>query len=734
MSQLPTIRLGDVSIYTGRNIHCGFPAIAGGVECVPVPSADTIAAAQRSLIRLLPELASAEFVPAPDLSSLASDAPAALGATLAWLTAQLQNLGNGCVSEVGISRAAAGGVIALSGYQIPEVAAQAMQLATALIAACCAAVVPALESGLQQSLDGFLELARSRHFDVQTHAVVSAARARNIPHYRLCSAARFVQLGQGVHLQHIYETVSDRTSEAGAKIAHNKVATNQLLRNVGVPVPAQIAVTTFEQAAAAAEQFGYPVVVKPTHGLQTRGVTVGVKNARELMSALQAAAGVRLGGVLVEKFVPGYHHRLTVIDGRLVTAVKWIPAHVVGDGVHTVEELIAIVNRAPRRGDAHGYAFDFGRQWARLAPNPEMSRMLNAQDYGYSSVPPPGRIVRLHGTATVASGGDGVDVTDQVHPEVREMAELIARAFKLDTVGVDYLTDDVAHSYRNDGGAVCEVNACPGFQGHFLIGVDREKILDALLQRDFPAGQTGRVPVVAIAESARAGTVARMVAHLLEASGKTTALAYSGGVTISTRRIRTDDSAGGERARAVMFDPRVEAAVLELSCASLLATGMPVDSCDVGAILEVDGAHRRRDGVTTVDEWGALKSLVTQSASRYAVLNADDANCVSIAARLLHVPICWVSARADNLVVKSHRDANGMTVTIEGEGGDAAIVMAEGAQRQRIATLRDLVPVENAAARTGDAMFAVAIACALGLAHADIQAGLATFRDDRRVD
>ncbi|MCE9640664.1 MAG: ATP-grasp domain-containing protein [Betaproteobacteria bacterium] len=694
-------------------------------------SIDRIAALPPYFSQVLPELAGTGFLPALERARLPPEPPAALGMTLAWLTAQLQNAGCGCVNDAAYARAANGDVLALSGYQVPEVAAQAMQLACAFIAAGWEALDPArlVRAGhpaLQQNLANFLQFARGMHLDVQTYSIVNAARERDIPHYRLCSSARFMQLGQGVHLQHIHETVSDRTSEAGAKISHNKIATHHLLRGLGLPTAQQIPVATFEQAAATAAQIGYPVVVKPSHGLQTRGVTVGVRNGQELKVAFQTATDAGLGSVLIENLVSGFHHRLLVIGGRLVAAVRWIPAHVVGDGIHTIDELLAIANRDPARGDGSGFEFDFGKKRVRMAPNPEMTRMLAAQGLDYSSVPSQGRHVQLHGVNTIASGGDGVDVTEEVHPDVREMAEFIAQAFKLETVGIDYLSADVSRTYRNGGGAVCEVNACPGFQGHLLVGCDRNRILGALLQRDFPEGQTGRVPTVAIAGSPRAATVTRMVAHILEASGKTTALAYSGGVTVGTRPMRDEDSAGGPRARAVMLDPRVEAVVMELGSASLLAVGMPVDSCDVGAVLDVEFAQPRQDGIDLAETLAAAKSLVLKAASRYAVLNADDARCVSMAAEL-QVPICWVAVNPDNPVLRKN-SGNAMTATLAG-AGVTEIVITRGAVRQCAIPVSE---ISTGSTRMAEALFAVAIACALDIPCEIIKAALKSFLRDKR--
>ena len=732
----PPFRLSRTQLFAGLNIHCGFPAIAGHIEYIAGSAAltvDAITALQPYLLNVAPELSTEAYLPPLATLELPHDPFSALGLTLAWLTAGLQNLANACVSDIAIDGTANENVVALSGYQLPEVAAQAMQLACAIVTAGLQSPAPGASAGnsksaLKKNLANFLSIARTWHFDVATHTMVSAAGNRNIPHYRICPSARFVQLGQGVHQRHVFETISDRTSEAGAKIAHNKIATHHLLRALGIPTAWQIPVATFEQAVQATGALGFPVVIKPSHGMQSRGVTVAVRNQQELKAAYQVAVEAGLGGILVETFVPGYQHRLFVIDGRLATVVKWIPAQVVGDGTHSVEQLISIANQDPKRGGSYGHNFDFGKTLAKMTPNAEMDRWLATKGYSYSSIPANKEVVRLHGTFTMASGGDGIDVSAHVHPDVRAMAELIARAFKLDAVGIDYLSDDVSRSYRSGGGAVCEVNACPGVQGHWAIGIDRRKIIGALLDSYFPEGKTGRVPTIAIAQSPGSAAVACMVAGMLEASGKTTALAFSGGVYIGACKVRDEDSAGGGRARAVMQDPRVEAAVLELGCSGLLESGMPVDACDVAAVLGVESGSPGQVGMDSSKALAALKLLVPRTASRLVVLNADDAHCVSMDKHLRHVPICWVSLNPDNPVIIAHAGAKGITTTLSGTGENAEITIAAGPQRKCIARIGDLPADCRDAEHATVALFAAGIACALDIPIKDIRSGLESFQ------
>jgi len=212
-------------------------------------------------------------------------------------------------------------------------------------------------------------------------------------------------------------------------------------------------------AVRAAKRIGFPVVLKPLAGNHGRGVSINLKTAEEVETGFNKA---REHGrtIIVESYIEGFDHRLLVVNGELVAAAKREPGHVVGDGKHTIAELVDIVNEDPRRGVGHEKVL------TRLELDHQAERLLTKLGYDQDTVPEEDEIVYLRSTANLSTGGTAVDVTDIIHPDNREMAIRSIKAIGLDIGGVDFLTNDISLSHREAGGAICEVNAGPGFRMH----------------------------------------------------------------------------------------------------------------------------------------------------------------------------------------------------------------------------------------------------------------------------
>ncbi len=725
------LTLTKLRVYIGTNLHCGFAAAAAQLELAALPAvaiSDWLAALGPALTKLLPQLATADTLPAFERLRLPADPQNAACMVMAWLCGRLQNMAGAEITEpqIACARDANNRLLALCGYEVAEVAVDAMQLACAMLQAT--SQVESVRRGdwppaLRSQLGAFEQSASLWHLDLSTRALVDAARKRNIPAYRISPPARFVQLGQGIRQHHIFETESERTAVTGSKLSHNKVAASHLLRQLGIPTPLQGVANTIESARAIAAQFGFPLVVKPSHGMQGIGVSVDVRNPQELTAAFDAVVAARCGDVVIEKYVPGDDYRLLVINGRLVAAARLIPACVIGDGEHTIEQLLATVNRDPRRGTG------FRKLLNRIVWNAESARVLASQGCTAADIPARGHQVFLCKTANIATGGTAVDVTGEVHPEVRAMAELIARAFKLDVTGIDYLTHDIARPYRDGGGAVCEVNACPGLRAHWCASGGRDEISEVILDQHFPGDANGRIPVVAITGSWGKTTTARMVARIFECAGLTTALACSDGVSVGARIVREGDSAGGAPARAVLLDPDAEAAVLEIARGGLIKVGMPVDQCDVATVLNVGFNHIGQDGIDSIAALAAVKALVTRAATRQVVLNADDPHCVAMAAQTAGVPVCWVSPNPENPLIRSQVAIGGMAATLTGTGNNAHICIRRGALQEPVISIAEMPSTMQGILRINaiNALFAAATASALGISIETIRAGLASF-------
>ena len=435
-----------------------------------------------------------------------------------------------------------------------------------------------------EARDQFIRFAQRRALGPSTASLVRAAEQRGIPWLRLNDQS-LVQLGHGKFQQRIQATVTGRTPHIAVELASDKEETNKILAGLGLPVPQQELVQSEREATRAARRIGFPVVTKPYNGNHGRGISIRLTTDEEVAQGFLVAKE-HSRSVIVETFLEGDDHRLLVVNGELVAATRRTPGHVVGDGVHTVTELIAKVNQDPRRGVGHEKVL------TRLELDAQAHKMLDRAGITADSVPQPDQVIYLRSTANLSTGGTATDVTDVIHPDNREMAERAVRAIGLDVGGVDFLSKDITESYRAIGGGICEVNAAPGFRMHVAPseGTARDvavPVIDML----FPSGASARVPIAAITGTNGKTTTARMLAHLTKMAGFTPGLTTTDGVYIDGQRTVPGDMTGPVSARMVLADPQIDIAVLETARGGLLRAGMGVNEVNVGAVLNVQADH-----------------------------------------------------------------------------------------------------------------------------------------------
>jgi cyanophycin synthetase len=464
-------------------------------------------------------------------------------------------------------------------------------------------------------------------------------------------------------------------------------------------------------------------VIKPLDANHGRGVSIDLSDA-ETVAVAFANARQHSRTVLVESFIRGFDHRLLVINGDLVAASKRVPGHAVGDGKHTIEELVAIVNTDPRRGIGHEKVL------TRLEFDHQADRLLAMRGYERTSVPPEGDVVYLRSTGNLSTGGTAVDVTDEVHPDNREMAIRAARAIGLDVAGVDFLTTDITKSFHETRGAICEVNAAPGFRMH--VAPSEGKPRDAagpVLDMLFPPGSPSRIPIAAITGTNGKTTTTRMTAHIMKMAGHNVGLTTSDGVYIDGHLSVPGDMTGPTAARMVLRDPKVDVAVLETARGGLLRSGMGYRRATVGAVLNVAADHLGLRGIETVEELARVKRTVIEVADDTAVLNADDPLCLKMADYTKAEHLCYVTMNPRHALVRAHIAAEGRAVALEeGMSGHMITIYDQGRHLPLMWT--HLIPATvdgKATHNVQNAMFAAAIAYSMGIKLDDIRQGLSTF-------
>jgi cyanophycin synthetase len=570
--------------------------------------------------------------------------------------------------------------------------------------------------------DEFIRFAQRRALGPSTMSLVRAAEERRIPWIRL-NEQSLIQFGHGRFQQRIQATITSRTSHIAVELASDKEETNGILAHLGLPVPRQRLVQRADDAVAAAERIGYPVVVKPFNANHGRGISIHLTTAEQVLTAFEVARE-HSRSVIVESFITGEDHRMLVIDGELVAVSKRVPGHVVGDGLHTIDELVDEVNRDPRRGIGHEKVL------TRLAFDHQAETILANRGYTRETVPAAGERVFLRSTGNLSTGGTATDMTDMVHPDNVEMAVRAVKAIGLDVGGVDFLTTDITASYKEIGGAICEINAAPGFRMHMAPSEGRARdVAGPVLDMLFPPGSPSRIPIAAVTGTNGKTTTARMLAHIQKLASHHVGLTSTDGVYIDGQRTVAGDMTGPVATRMVLSDPNVDVAVLEIARGGLLRAGMGVRHCDVGAVLNVKSDHLGLRGVGTLADLAKVKRIVVEVARDTAVLNADDPLCLEMADFTSAKHLCYVTMDPTHELVGEHIRAGGRGVVLEsGIKGQMITIYDHGAHIPLLWT--HLIPATlegRALHNVQNAMFAAAMAFSMGLKLEDIRHGLRTF-------
>ena len=560
-----------------------------------------------------------------------------------------------------------------------------------------------------------------------TKAIVDAARRRGIPTRRLNDAS-LVQLGYGKHRRLIQAAMSDQSSAIAVEIAGDKHLAKELLERVSVPVPRGTIVTDEEEAVAALEEVGAPVVVKPLDGRQGKGVTVNLSTPEEVRCAFRIAERYS-PDVIVEQFLAGRNYRLLVVGGRLVAANERKAACVTGDGVHTVAELMAIANQDPRRGEGHEAPL------TRLEVDSVVEAFLAKSGRTLTDVPLAGEEVFLRESANLSTGGTAADVTDRVHPSVRRACERAARTIGLDICGIDLVMADITQPLREGEGGIIELNAAPGLRMHQFPseGTPRDAgaaIVDTL----YPPGTPSRIPIVAITGTNGKTTVTRMVNHIWAATGLTIGMTTTEGIYIDGELIVEGDTSGPASAQTVLSDPAVEAAVLETARGGMMRAGLGWDWCDVGIVTNIQLDHIGQDSLEGIEDIVEVKALVAERVrdGGTLVLNADDEHVVGLLERP-HVRegrkhVVFFSLSPENAHIRRHVERGGTAYYLE----DGWIVEArDGSERRIVQAARIPVTLGGTAHfHIANTMAAVAACRAAGMEPRTIATALLGFRGD----
>ncbi len=476
-----------------------------------------------------------------------------------------------------------------------------------------------IKAGLDRDVQKLREIRDDVRFGPSTGSIIEEAEHRDIPHIRLNDQS-LVQLGFGVNQRRIQATVTDRSNMIAVSLASDKDATKKLLGSMGVPVPLGETIKNEEDIEDAVRRVGFPVVVKPLDANHGKGITVGLKTIEEVRTAFERAKDYARW-IIIEKSLTGADFRALVIDNKLVAVAERRPAHIVGDGAQTVQQLIEETNKDERRGIGHEKVLTL------IKVDSHVEKLIAQSGYTLDSVLPQGETLYLTTTANISTGGTAIDRTDEVHPYNVFLLERIARIIGLDVAGIDIVAPDVSTPLTENGGGIIEVNAAPGFRMHLAPsdGIARN-VAEHVVNMLFPPGAKTRIPIISITGTNGKTTTTRLIAHILKQHGYTVGFTTTEGTYIGNTLAARGDNTGPVSAQLVLKDPTVEIAVLETARGGILRSGLGFDKCDIGVVTNVTADHMGLKGIDTLEEMARVKSVVPRAVhdDGFSILNADD--------------------------------------------------------------------------------------------------------------
>lgn len=318
------------------------------------------------------------------------------------------------------------------------------------------------------AFERFYALSAFDNMELSTQALFFDLIQQGINVELLDENDQFLALKYGAHLEYVKNgNMTSHDQYISPLIMENKVVTKKVLAKAGFNVPKSVEFTSAEQAVAHFPLFeNRAVVIKPKSTNYGLGITIfqqGVKNREDFAKAIEIAFREDKE-VMVEDYLVGTEYRFFVLGDETLAVLLRVPANVVGDGVQTVRELVAAKNADPLRGDGSRSPLK------KIALGDIEQLQLKEQGLTVDSVPEKGRTVQLRANSNISTGGDSIDMTDQMHESYKQLAVGIAHAMGAKVCGVDLIIPDLTQPAQPNlaSWGVIEANFNPMMMMHIF--------------------------------------------------------------------------------------------------------------------------------------------------------------------------------------------------------------------------------------------------------------------------
>ncbi|MEN6325511.1 MAG: cyanophycin synthetase [Syntrophomonas sp.] len=578
------------------------------------------------------------------------------------------------------------------------------------------------EVPIHKILEGLQNLARQTNLGPSTQAIYDEAKKRQIPVKRLGEDS-LLQLGYGKYCRLIEASLPGTTGCIAVDLAKNKPLANRLLRDHNIPVPEGDVACSEEEAVAIADQIGYPIVIKPYDGNQGKGVSTHIANKELLRKAYQIANNYSRR-VLIEKHIYGKDYRVLVVGDKVSAVAERKPPYIVGDGIHSIGQLVELENQNPQRGEGHE------KPLTKIKLDTVAKEWMRRSELDENSIPLAGELVLVRENSNLSTGGQARDVTLDIHPVNKALAIKAAKVIGLEVAGIDLVSDDISQPLIPGNGAIIEVNAVPGLRMHLYPSQGQSRNVAAdILDYIYPPGSPTSIPIISVTGSNGKTTVTRLISHVLSLLGRKIGMTCSSGTYIGNECISKGDNTGPISARMVLSNRDVDIAVLETARGGIIKRGLGYELADIGVVVNISEDHLGLDGIHTLQDMAFVKALVVEAIKPegYAVLNADDPMTAYIE-NGIKANIIYFSQNVNNSLIQSHIMQGKMAAVVEND----SLVCYYQNNRESLLNIKE-IPLTckgKISCNIENSLAAAASLMALGVSEKVIAWGLRTFKPD----
>ncbi len=302
-----------------------------------------------------------------------------------------------------------------------------------------------------------------KQLELSTQIVINEALKRGIEVEVLDPDDNFIRLKKGSRVEYIKQgTKTSADTYVTPLIMENKEITKLILKEHGINVPSSITVNTINEALHIYSDFmNRDIVIKPKSTNFGEGVLIlkDLKSNEEYINAVKHALNYD-SSVMIEEFVPGKEYRFLVIGDEVAAVMHRVPANVLGDGVHSIKELVDEKNRHPMRGKGYVTPLE------KINIGPVEENYLASQMKDISYIPNDGEVVYLRENSNISTGGDSIDFTDDVQEQYKIIAVKSAKAVSASICGVDMIIPDIKAKPDKNNHSIIELNFNPVLYPH----------------------------------------------------------------------------------------------------------------------------------------------------------------------------------------------------------------------------------------------------------------------------